>query len=157
VHPIRADGRRHQSILRTTWDTRLGNGATVTLALAGEVDALVDWGDGQVTHVTGPGPHTHQYDADGVYTVNVTGRATAYDSHIHGGFPYEPVKLVSVDSWGDLGFTSLMNAFFGASNLVSVPGVSEGIEAVTRMDQMFHGATSFNHDIGGGTSPTSPK
>ena len=56
---------------------------------------------------------------------------------------------MSVDSWGDLGFRSLWNAFHSASNLVSVPGTSEGIEHVTRMDGMFYGATAFNQDIGG--------
>jgi surface protein len=133
---------------RTTWDTNLAEGATVTLALAGEVDAHIDWGDGRVTHVTGPGPHTHQYDADGVYTVNVTGRATAYNSRHHGDYHHEPAKLVSVDSWGDLGFTSLAYAFQGASNLVAVPADSEGIEAVNDMSWMFAGAVSFNGDIG---------
>jgi len=36
----------------TTWDTSLWDGATVTLALAGEVDAMIDWGDG-----SDPNPH----------------------------------------------------------------------------------------------------
>lgn len=31
----------------TTWDTRLGAGTTVTLALAGTVDAMIDWGGRQ--------------------------------------------------------------------------------------------------------------
>jgi surface protein len=133
---------------RTTWDTNHGEDATVTLALAGEVDAHIDWGDGTVTHVTTEGPHTHDYGADGTYVVNVTGRATAYNSLNNGGAVSEREKLVSVDTWGDLGFTSLAYAFRGASNLVSVPGNSGGIEAVTDMRGMFSFASSFNQDIG---------
>ena len=30
----------------TIWDTSLADGTTVTLALGGEVDAVIDWGDG---------------------------------------------------------------------------------------------------------------
>lgn len=85
----------------TTWDTNLGAGTTVTLALAGTVDADIDWGDGSVPeHVTTPGPHTHDYGVDGIYTVSVTGSATAYNSEYNGSVSSECAKLVSVDSWG---------------------------------------------------------
>jgi surface protein len=137
----------------TTWDTSLGDGTTVTLALAGEVDATIDWGDGTVETVTTPGPHTHDYGVDGTYTVSVTGMATAYDSYYNGGGEYpsysEQVKLVSVDDWGQLGFTSMSHAFFQCSNLVSVPCSSCGIEAVTNMGGMFWHASSFDQDISG--------
>ncbi len=62
-----------ESIFVTTWDTSLGPGTTVTLALADEVDATIDWGDGTVEAVTTPGPHVHDYGIDGTYTVSVTG------------------------------------------------------------------------------------
>ena len=132
----------------TTWDTSLGDGTTVTLALAGTVDATIDWGDGTVEHVTTPGPHTRDFGVDGTYTVKVTGTVTSYNSWSNGGPISERHKLVSVDSWGDLGFTSLGSAFRDASNLIAVPADSEGIEAVTQMGWMFWGASSFNHDIG---------
>ncbi len=136
---------------KTTWDTNLGTGTTVTLALAGTVDATIDWGDDTVTTVTTPGPHVHDYGTDGTYTVSVTGSVTAYNSWDNGGgAPYsEHAKLVSVDNWGQLGFTSMYRAFHSCSNLVSVPGTSDGIEAVTDMSQMFESASSFNEPIGG--------
>jgi surface protein len=135
---------------RTTWDTSLGEGTTVTLALAGTVDAHIDWGDGVVTHVTTAGPHTHDYSAEGTYVVNVTGSVTAYGLEDCGfalEFP-ENKKLVRVDSWGELGFTSLRCAFLEASSLESVPAHSDGIEAVSEMYGMFMGASSFNGHIG---------
>src|SRR6056297_4173731 len=39
----------------TTWDTRLGTSPTVSLGLAGTVDAVIDWGDGTTEAVTTPG------------------------------------------------------------------------------------------------------
>lgn len=134
----------------TTWDTRLGDGTTVTLALAGTVDAYIDWGDDSpVQHVTTPGPHMHDYGVDGVYTVSVTGSVTAYGSLFYGGAGSERAKLVSVDNWGQVGFTSMVFAFYECSNLVSVPNTSNGIESVTDMGFMFSGASAFNKDIGG--------
>jgi surface protein len=137
----------------TTWDTSLGDGTTVTLALAGEVDATIDWGDGTEPNVvTTPGPHVHDYGSDGIYTVSVTGSVTAYDSYHNGSADpcwLEEAKLISVDSWGQLGFTSMSRAFYQCSNIVSVPRTSDGIEAVTDMSYMFCAARSLNQDIGG--------
>jgi surface protein len=132
----------------TTWDTSLGTGTTVTLALAGTVAATIDWGDGTTVNVTTAGPHVHDYGADGVYTVSVTGTVTAYNSFSNGGATSEREKLVSVDAWGEVGFTRLSNAFHTASNLTSVPSSSDGLENVTWMDRMFYDASSFNHPIG---------
>jgi surface protein len=134
----------------TTWDTSKGAGNTVTLALAGSVNASIDWGDGSaIQHVTTPGPHVRTYGSDGVYTVSVTGTVTAYNSAGNGGVLAERAKLVSVDAWGDVGFTSMLGAFGDAVNLVSVPGTSEGLENVTNMAFMFQNATAFNSPIGG--------
>ena len=133
----------------TTWDTTSVPAPKLTLALAGTVDATIDWGDGSpAQHVTTPGPHVHFYDIDGIYTVSVTGSVTAYNSADNGGPIYERAKLISVDNWGQLGFTSMHSAFASCSNLVSVPNTSDGIEAVTDMSAMFSNASSFNQDIG---------
>jgi surface protein len=134
----------------TTWDTSLGYGTTVTLALAGTVNAVIDWGDGSAAeHITAPGPHTHDYGPDGTYTVSVTGSVTAYNSYNNGGGSSECAKMVSVDNWGQMGFTSMSHAFYRCSNLVSVPAASDGLEAVTDMGFMFRDASLFNQDIGG--------
>jgi surface protein len=142
----------------TTWNTSFGDGTTVTLALSGTVDATIDWGDDTEPNVvTTPGPHVHDYGIDGTYTVSVTGSVTAYNSWDNGGgrpsdvepVPMEQYKLISVDNWGQLGFTSMEDAFSICSNLVSVPGTLEGIEDVNDMSGMFAGASSFNQPIGG--------
>ncbi len=133
----------------TTWNTNFGTGTTVTLALAGTVDATIYWGESNVETVTTPGPHVHDYGVDGTYTVSVTGSVGAYNSYDNGGVASERAKLISVDSWGQLGFTDMNFAFYDCDNLVSVPGTSDGIEAVTDMGYMFRYASSFNETIGG--------
>jgi surface protein len=128
----------------TTWDTRLGEGRTVTLGLDGEVDATIYWGDGTFTQLGVPSRYTHEYVKEGVYTVSVTGSVTAYD----GWRIPDREKLVSIDSWGNLGFTSLSYAFPDTPNLVSAPRTTAGLESVTNMSGMFYGASKFNADIG---------
>jgi hypothetical protein len=93
----------------TTWDTNLGEGTTVTLALAGSVNATIDWGDGAIQSVTTAGPHVHDYGTNGVYTVSVTGSVSGYSS----GVSPEAAKLIRVDAWGEVGFTSMSSAFAG--------------------------------------------
>jgi len=43
----------------------------------------------------------------------------------------------------------MYGAFANCLNLVSVPGTSDGIEAVTDMDGMFWDASAFNQDLSG--------
>ena len=132
----------------TTWDTSLGDGTTVTLALDDVVDVMVDWGDSSpLQHVTTESP-IHNYGVDGIYTISVTGTIDGYDSMWAGGPVSELQKLISVDNWGEVGFTSMANAFWACDNLVSVPNTTDGIENVTNMSWMFAGTSSFNGDIG---------
>ena len=133
----------------TTWNTNLGDGGTtVTLALAGTVNARIDWGDGNVEIVTTESPQ-HDYGFDGIYTVLVTGSVTAYNSLDNGGASSERDKLVSVDNWGQVGFTSMYRAFYSCRNLVLVPGTTDGIETVTNMKDMFRNASALNSNISG--------
>ncbi|MCC5908491.1 MAG: BspA family leucine-rich repeat surface protein [Balneolaceae bacterium] len=131
----------------TTWDTNLGEGTTVTLGFTGTVDATIDWGDGTIQDVTTPGEHEHEYAEEGEYTVSVTGSATGYSNN--GISSDDRSKLMSVDSWGDLGFENLSFAFSGAINLTSVPNHTNGLENVTLMGAMFSGASSFNQPLDG--------
>jgi len=133
----------------TTWDTSLGSNSSVTLGLTGNVDATIYWGDGTNTVVNTPGPHTHAYEIDGIYTVSVTGVVTGYDSNLSNFSNRQANKLISVDSWGQVGFTNMSHAFYNARNLTSVPNHTNGLESVTNMQAMFHSAIAFNGDISG--------
>lgn len=131
----------------TKWDTNLAFGTRIALALAGTVDASIDWGDGTNQQVTQPGPHYHTYSQDGIYTVSVTGIVTAYHNNNNGGGTNEKNKLIEVVSWGDVGFENLTFAFTAAQYLELVPASSVGLENVTNMSFMFGGAFRFNGNI----------
>jgi len=133
----------------TTWNTNLGDGTTVSLALARMLDAVIYWGDGSdPCHITTPGPHVHTYGEEGVYKVSVVGNVTGYNSNTNWGSFSERAKLVSVDNWGRVGFTSMYGGFYYCANLVAVPNNTDGLEGVTDMGFMFYAEGSFNGDIG---------
>src|SRR5690606_29347006 len=97
----------------TVWQTTASN-ETVTIPTHPSETYLynVDWGDGSSdTNVSGDATHT--YTTAGTYTVKITG-----------GFPYiyfgtsaDRNKILAITQWGDMSWTSMVNAFNGCSNL----------------------------------------
>ena len=122
------------------FDTTLATGTTVTVPLAGTVDVVIDWGDGNSEAFTTSGNKTHTYASEGEYTVRVSGSLTGF-----GSTAFRP-NLTKCLSFGNLGLTSLGNAFRGCANLTEVPTFVPS--SVTGMSSMFFGASSFNQDIG---------
>ena len=131
-------------------DTSLSSGNQVNLPFQGNVNVDIDWGDGttlQVNNVNQTTDVTHTYASEGQYTIIVAGSATQFGRN---SYPYDypnADKITSVDSWGDLGFTSLKYAFYQAVNLTSVPNNLP--ITVTDTSRMFASATLFNSDISG--------
>jgi surface protein len=102
------------------------------------------------------------WDNDGVFdTLGITedfnydfGSAGTYTVQIRGTFPAIYVnygsgrdKLVSIDQWGSITWTSMAAAFKGCSNLEYNATDIPDLAAVTDMSQMFFGDTLFNGDI----------
>jgi surface protein len=123
------------------FDTTLASGTTVTVPLAGTVDVVVDWGDGTSDAYTTAGNKTHTYASEGEYEVRISGLLTAF------GSTASRPNLTKCLSFGDLGLTSLANAFRSCANLTDVPHVLP--LTVTNLTLMFLGASSFNQNIGG--------
>jgi surface protein len=122
------------------FDTSLGD--TVSLPFAGAHNITVQWGDGTTnTYISSTNQtYTKTYSTSGVYTVGVFGSATGF-----GGTVARP-NLIQCLSFGDLGLTSLANAFRSCINLTGVPLTLPS--TVVNLDSMFQGATSFNQNIG---------
>lgn len=120
------------------FDTSLGD-LTVEVPLGGTVDVVIDWGDGNSDVETTSGKKTHTYATGGEYTVRVSGSLTTFGGLGAG------IELTKCLSFGDLGITSLSNAFQFCANLTEVPNVLP--PDVTIMLRMFQGASSFNQDI----------
>ena len=128
------------------FNTELGEGTTVSLPLQGTVDVTVDWGDGRERTFNSEGVKNHTYDAEGTYTVRVSGALEGFGDPTWQGYDHAE-KLIKVTDFGDLGLTSLFRAFRGAVNLVEVP--SQLPPDVNRLNYMFWNASSFNQDISG--------
>ena len=102
----------------------------------------INWGDGDTT--TGvSGTASHTYAVAGSHTVSVSGGLTGISLNGHADAP----KLVSIDQWGEVSWTSMRDAFRGASNMVYRAADTPDLSAVTDMTSMFRGTASFNGNI----------
>jgi len=119
------------------------------LGLFGSVNVHINWGDGLTDDVSVEGPFPHTYTDSGQYTIIVSGSLTGFGQFLSGeqspliGAQY----LTAVRSFGQLGIESLIFSFWGSNNLVDVPAILPS--TVTNLYGLFHGATSFNQNIGG--------
>ncbi|KAA0992141.1 BspA family leucine-rich repeat surface protein [Dyadobacter aurulentus] len=59
-----------------------------------------------------------------------------------------PVKLLSVEQWGNIAWTSMERAFFKADNLQINATDAPDLSGVTSLKEMFFGARSLNSPIG---------
>ena len=124
----------------TTWDVTIG----LTIPVGGTGGGYdVDWGDG--TFNSGwSGTSSHIYDDPGTYTVRISGdfpNIRLFDR------PADATKLQSIEQWGDIGWTSMGSAFYGASNMEYNAADVPDLSLVTDMGNMFHGANAFDGDL----------
>ncbi len=130
-------------------DTSLGVGTMITLPLRGDVDVTIDWGDDNANdscprESTSPGDISCDYMAEAEYQIEILGSLSQFGNG-SGGYP-NANKILRLESWGELGLTSLSGAFRGASALTTVANPPSGI---TDMSHMFYAAATFNQPIGG--------
>jgi len=128
--------------MKLVYDTTLGNGSnTVGFNLGGTVDIIVNWGDGTLEQITTSGYITHTYENSDTYEVKIDGSLTQFgglvDTHA--------AKLTQCTTFGDIGLTSLRNAFYNCINLIVSP--DEIPSSVTDISYMFWGAALFNDSI----------
>ncbi len=111
----------------------------------GGYDYRVDWGDGIIeSHLKGD--RTHTYDHSGEYTLKITGDFPRIYFSTGGGFDNE--KLLSIEQWGTIQWSSMERAFFNCYNLIGNAIDKPDLSNVTNMSFMLSGAISFNQDIG---------
>ncbi len=130
----------------TTWKTKVAR-EEITIPINssnGSYDYTVDWGDGSAD--TGQhGNAKHTYESPGTYRVEITGDFPGI--YFNNGDQKD--KIIEVRQWGNIQWKSMEGAFAGCSNLEIVATDAPDLSAVTNMNSMFAGATSFNQDIGG--------
>ena len=104
----------------------------------------VDWGDGTTsTGVTGS--TTHTFPSAGNYVIKISGAFPRIYFN-NGG---DKAKLLEVQNWGNIAWTSMERAFWGCSNMDVTATDVPDLSSVTNMSFMFADASSFNQDIGG--------
>ncbi|MDE2825343.1 MAG: BspA family leucine-rich repeat surface protein [Gemmatimonadota bacterium] len=123
----------------TTWKTT-APGQSITIPARGTY--TIDWGDGTVAENV-RGRQTHTYDSAGTYTVRISDGITRFHLNDHAVAP----RLVSIDQWGTAQWTSMHEAFKGASNMEYNATDAPDLSRVSDASFMFYNATSFNGDI----------
>lgn len=130
----------------TTWKT--DNPGTsgdneITIPTTGSgYNYSVDWGDGQVDNNVA-GNITHEYAAAGIYTVTIRGDFPRIYFNNEG----DREKLLSIEQWGNIAWSSMLSSFYGCTNLevnaTDIPDLSN----VTHTGSMFRNATSLNQSL----------
>ena len=131
----------------TTWKTD-NEGATnsnqIKIGTQGAgYDYRIDWGDGTVEENI-QGNTVHTYAAAGTYTGSINGR---FPQIYFDEFGYDNQKLLSIDQWGDIKWSSMQKAFSGCINVAGNATDAPNLLAVTDMSEMFSSAKVFNQDI----------
>jgi hypothetical protein len=122
---------------------------TITLPLAATrtegalaYDCTVNWGDGSaLSTVTAynDADRAHTYAADGTYNVEIRGTCEGWSFNNTG----DRTKIVSVVNWGEAaafnGFKYLNQAFYGCSNLASMPSAAIPASGTGVLAQGFAG------------------
>ena len=128
----------------TTWETT-GASQTITIPVDGATgNYTVHWGDGSITtHVTNA---THAYAEAGNHTVSISGDFTKIRL---GGDITNAAKLKSIDQWGSIAWTTMREAFRGASSMVYNATDAPDLSGVTSMQNMFRHAEKFDGNLSG--------
>ena len=133
---------------------------TIPTAAGETYNYNVDCNNDGTLEVTGAtGDYTCDYSVSGLnlgagtYTIRIqdnVGDGTGFPwivSSLGADLQSDAKKLLSVEQWGTMKWTSMNRAFSGCTNLVVNASDAPDLSLVTDMGQMFYGASSFNQDI----------
>ncbi len=134
----------------TTWktdNTSPGSSAAnqITIPTTGDgYNYAVDWGDGNASSAV-TGNITHTYSTPGTYTVSITGSFPRIYINNSG----DRLKLVGINQWGSIAWTSMAKAFYGANNASMLAPDAPDLSNVTDMSFMFaFNQATWNSSIG---------
>ncbi len=169
AHPAEAAGE-----FITTWKTDnfgTSNSTSVIISthLGDTYNYDVDWNnDGTFDELGITGDVTHDFGVAGTYTIRIRG----VFPRIYFNFDGDAPKIISVDQWGTIAWTSMESAFGGCTNLVinasdapDLSGVTDmtsafsdsgplgssintwDVSTITNMAGLFYGNTVFNQSL----------
>ena len=128
----------------TNWSLPAGVFALPTQTNTVEYSACIDWGDGTEPSFNYVGNPTHTYAVAGNYTISIYGK---YNGILINGNTAYTTKLISIESFGNVGFTSLASAFKGCTSLLYVGQTSTiplgSLDKVADASSCFYGCTAL--------------
>jgi len=138
-----------ESSFITTWNTEIAdetNNSSIEIPTApGGYNFDIDWdNDGQYDTLRVTGGITHDFGSPGIYTIRIRGTfpriqfIPQYDDNL---------KLISIDQWGDIEWSSFSEAFEGCSNLIYNATDTPDLSQVSSMYRMFFNCTSLDADL----------
>ncbi|HMQ77825.1 MAG TPA: BspA family leucine-rich repeat surface protein, partial [Flavobacteriales bacterium] len=133
----------------TTWQTDnpgISDPLSITIpTFPGETyNYDVDWdNDGTFDQFGLTGDVTHTYPSPGTYTIRIRGAFPA----IHFAYSGDNEKLLSVDQWGTMAWTTMEAAFAGCGNLQVTAADVPDLSGATSLQEMFASCANFNADI----------
>jgi len=102
----------------------------------------INWGDGS-NNVNVTKSITHQYEKEGIYTININGEFPQLYQLCENG-----QKLLSVEQWGTQKWKSMKGSFKNCKEFTSInTKESPNLSHVKSMYRMFYNAFKFNADI----------
>ena len=87
--------------------------------------------------------------AKGQWKLKVTPKETNGFNRIIFNNGGDRLKLLEINQWGNIAWSSMGSAFYGCSNMDGTFTDTPDLSNVTSMSRMFEDASSFNQDIGG--------
>jgi len=118
-----------------------------------------DDGINEATGITGNNSYTCVYPTSGTYTVRVKDnngdgkgfrRIRFYDS----GTTTDVLKLLEINQWGTAIWSSMVQAYRGATNLTITPTDIPDLSGLSSLRQMFYGCTNANINTSGWNTST---
>ncbi|WP_033961693.1 BspA family leucine-rich repeat surface protein [Psychroserpens jangbogonensis] len=136
----------------TTWKTDnpgTSNATSITIpTTGGGYNYDVDWdNDGIFDQFGITGDVTHDFGIAGNYTIRIQGTFP----RIHFDNFGDRQKILEVNQWGAIAWSSMERAFYGCSNLqfnTIIPLDAPNLSNVTSMREMIRNATIFNSPMG---------
>ena len=136
----------------TTWKTdnpgtSADNQITIPTNFSEIYDYTISWGDG-TTDTNVRGSIIHTYESPGIYQVSISGLFPRI--YFNGDYNYystDKNKILSVDQWGTIDWSSMSSAFSGCNNLEIVAVDEPNLANVSSMNNMFSSCTSLIGNI----------
>jgi surface protein len=134
----------------TTWITTDGS---ITIPTTGSgYNYSVSW-----TNLTNPGVGEGSVSGQvGNYTINGLQNGSVYEVSITGDFPRiyfnnagDRQKIVSIEQWGDIAWSSMESAFNGCTNLIYNASDAPDLSSVTSLQEMFRDCSIMNGNLSG--------